>query len=81
MCSADNPFHSKVRKRSCARSCRVATDHSGMSLRTHFQPGTHVPRDSTTRSHFRQVAQDGVQDPAAFVRVRAMATEAIHEGE
>ncbi|MGH3554154.1 MAG: hypothetical protein ACRDT5_16530, partial [Mycobacterium sp.] len=25
-----------------ARSCHASTDHSGMSLRTHFQPGTTI---------------------------------------
>jgi anti-anti-sigma factor len=29
-------------KRFVGRSCRAATDHSGMSLRTHFQPGTTI---------------------------------------
>lgn len=42
MSSINKSPHSKVYKRSVSRSCRVATDHCGMSLRTHFQPGATI---------------------------------------
>lgn len=42
MPSANQLSHSKFCTRAPARSWRIASDHSGMSLRTHFQPGTTI---------------------------------------
>lgn len=43
MASANTLFHSKFCTRPPARSWHVSTDHSGgMSVRTHFQPGTTI---------------------------------------
>ncbi len=42
MPSANKPPHSKLCTNPFTRCCRVASDHSGISLRTHFQPGTTI---------------------------------------